>query len=157
MTKGRRIFVVGLLAVATVPVVYVVTRGSAGEPLTPERLAAAEALWKERGPRDYALDVEVPGARHHVEVRDGNVVGMTTDGNEVRDSAWARWNVEGMFGFLSAELSNRARAKELHGAAPDDVILRAAFDGRYGYPRRFLRHVQGSTRSVEWDVRLSPR
>lgn len=159
MSRGKRVFVIGLLAVATVPVVYVVTRPSTGEPLTQERLAEARARWKERGPKSYALDVEARGARHHIEVKDGAVVAMTTDGNEVAAAAREYWSVEGMFRFLSEEISNLKRAEAAYGVSdPDDVVLRARFDGRYGYPSRFLRHVTGRTRSEGWQVRsFEPR
>ncbi len=158
MRRGRRVFTIGLLAVATVPVVYVLTRPSTGEPLTPERLAKARALWAEKGPKDYTLEVEVRDACHRIEVRGGRVVSMTTDGNPVRRGAEEYWSVEGMFRFLSDELSNLKRTEAAYGVAdPGAVTLRAAFDARNGLPVRFLRHVRGQTRSLEWTVRLSGR
>jgi len=153
MSRGKRVFVIGLLAVATVPLVYVLTRPSTGEPLTEERLAEARARWAERGPRSYALDVDVRGASHHIEVRDRVVVTMTTDGSPVRADAREYWSIDGMFRFLSEELSNLQRVEAAYGVSdPGDVVLRAAFDARYGYPARFLRHVLGQDRSVEWQV-----
>jgi hypothetical protein len=153
MSRGKRVFMIGLLAVATVPVVYVITRPSTGEPLTPEGLAEARARWKERGPKSYVLDVDVRGARHHIEARDGVVVTMTTDGNPVRADAREYWSVDGMFRFLSEEIANLQRVEAAYGVSdPDDVVLRAAFDAQYGYPARFLRHVLGQDRSVEWQV-----
>jgi len=158
MRRGKRVFAIGLLAVATVPVVYVLTRPSTGEPLTPERLAEARALWEKRGPSSYWLEVDVPGAHHRVEVKDRAVVAMTTDGNPVSPSAREHWTVEGMFRFLSEELSNLRRSGAAYGVAdPTDVFLRAEFDSRLGFPARFLRHIQGQARSFEWTVRLSER
>ncbi len=153
MSRGKRVFVIGLLAAATVPLVHVLTRPSTGEPLTQDRLAEARACWAERGPRSYALDVDVRGARHHIEVRDGAVVTMTTDGNAVSEGAREYWSIDGMFRFLSEELSNLQRPEAAYGVSdPDDVVLRAEFDSKYGYPARFLRHVLGQDRSVEWQV-----
>ena len=158
MGRGKRVFVIGLLAVATVPVVYVVTRPRSGEPLTRERLEEARARWAEKGPKDYSIDVEVRDARHRIEVRDGKVVSMTTDGNPVRPGAEEYWSVEGMFRFLSEELSNLRRSEAAYGVQdPGDVVLRAEFDPRSGFPSRFLRHVQGQPRSLEWKAHLSER
>jgi hypothetical protein len=158
MPRGKRIFLVGLVALATVPVVYLLTRPSAGEPLTAERLAAARALWKEKGPRSYVVDVDVRDAHHRVEVRDGKVVSMTTDGRDAPERLHGYWTVEGMFQSLSEELSNLRRPEAAFGVSdPSRVTLRAAFDGRYGYPARFLRHVEGETRSVDWSAALTAR
>jgi hypothetical protein len=88
---------------------------------------------------------------HRIEVRDGRVTKMTTGGAPVRPGAWEYWSVEGMFRFLASELSNRERAAEVFGTT--DVELRVVFDDTYGYPARFLRHVMGRSKSVEWNVR----
>ncbi len=159
MSRGRRVFAIGLLAAATVPAVYLVTRPSTGEPLTQERLAEARARWKERGPKSYGLDVDVRGIRYRIDVKDGEVVAMTIDGRPAAVSALEHWTVEGMFGFLAEELSNLRRVEAAYGVSnPEDVVLRAAFDPKYGYPARFLRHVLGLDRSVEWQVRsFEPR
>jgi hypothetical protein len=158
MRRGKRMLVVGLVAASTVPLVLLLRRGPAGEILTAERLAAARALWKERGPRSYALDIEAPDARHHVEVSEGKVVRMTTNGAPVREGASERWTVEGMFGFLSEELSNRQRPEAAFGVSdPSDVVLRAGFDAKNGFPARFLRHVQGQAKSFEWKATLAAR
>lgn len=157
MARGKKIFLVGVVAILSVPVVYVMTRGS-GEPLTAERLDEAKALWKEHGPKSYVLDVDVRDAHHHVEVKDGEVVSMTTDGREAEQRIREYWTVEGMFRSLSEEISNLKRPDAAFGVSdPADVTLRAQFDERYGYPVTFLRHVQGQTRSVEWHARLSAR
>lgn len=158
MRRGRRMFLFGLVAVATVPVVYVLTRPPSGVPLTAERLAEAKRLWERQGPRSYDLDIEVPDARHRVEVRDRAVVRMTTNGADVPERVREKWSVEGMLVFLSEELSNLQRVEAAYGVSdPAEVTLRAAFDARTGFPTRFLRHVQGRTKSFEWTARLSPR
>jgi hypothetical protein len=158
MTRGKRIFLVGLVAILTAPVVYVLTLREPGEPLTPERLAAARALWQEKGPKSYVIDVDVRDAHHRVEVRGGKVVSMTTDGKEAEQRLHGYWTVEGMFQSLSEELSNLRRPEGPFGVSdPAEVTLRAAFDGRFGYPARFLRHVRNQTKSVEWNARLTVR
>jgi hypothetical protein len=160
MARGRRFFLVGLLAAAAIVTVYFATRPDTGAPLTPERLAAARARWTERAPRDYVLDVAVRGAQrgdYHVEVRAGEVVAMTSGGAPVDARAREYWTVDGMFRFLAEELSNLDRAQVVYGVTDaDDVVLRAAFDPDTGYPARFLRHVLGKSAGIEWEVRLSP-
>jgi hypothetical protein len=161
MARGKRFFLLGLLAAAVAVAAYLVTRPDTGDPLTPERLAAARARWAERAPKDYALDVRVRGAQrgdYLIEVRGGEVTAMTSGGAPVEARARDYWTVDGMFRFLADELSNRDRAATLYGVpGPDDVILRAAFDPATGYPVRFLRHVLGKSAGIEWEARLSPR
>jgi hypothetical protein len=160
MRRGRKIFLVGVAAALTVPVVYKLTHPSAGETLTAERLAEARERWAERGPKSYVIEVDVRGLTYRIEVRDGReVVGMTVDGRPAAASALEHWTVEGMFGFLAQELSNLRRVEAAYGVTdPDSVILRAEFDGKTGYPSSFLRHVLGQNRSVEWRVlSLEPR
>jgi hypothetical protein len=133
-----------------------------GEPLTAGGLDAAEARWREAGPRDYDLAVSVRGAQsgeHRIEVRGGRVVAMTTGGAPVDPRVWPYWSVEGLFRFLRDELGARDRAREAHDAEGSaQVVLRVAFDGKLGYPRRFLRHVLGGRPGIEWEVTgLVPR
>lgn len=157
MRRGKKALLLGLVALATVPVVWRLTRGST-EPLTPERLAAARALWAERGPKSYVIDVHVRDVHHRVEVKDGSVVSMTTDGREAEERLRRYWTVEGMFTSLSEELSNLRRPEGAFGVSdPSEVTLRATFDRDCGYPSRFLRHVRGQMRSVEWNATLTPR
>jgi hypothetical protein len=133
-----------------------------GEPLTAAGLEAAEARWRDAGPRDYDLAVSVRGAQsgeHRVEVRGGRVVAMTTGGAPVDPRVWPYWSVEGLFRFLREELAAAERPREAHGAdGSAQVVLRVAFDGELGYPRRFLRHVLGGGAGIEWEVTgLAPR
>jgi hypothetical protein len=158
MTRGKIVFLVGVVAILTVPAVYLLTHKGIGEPLTAERLAAARALWARNGPKYYVLDIDVRDAHHHVEVKDGKVVSMTTDGRKAEERLWKYWSVEGMFQSLSEELSNLQHPEAPFGVKdPGEVTLRAAFDAKTGYPARFLRYVQGQMRSVEWTVRLTAR
>lgn len=154
MQRGKRVFLLGVAAVLTVPVVYILTHPGAGEPLTQERLAAAEALWKEKGPKSYVLDVDVRGLHHRIEVKDGAVVSMTTDGKAADERFREYWSVEGMFQQLSEEISNLKHPETFGVTDPSEVTLLAKFDPVSGYPARFLRHVQSQTRSIEWTAKL---
>lgn len=129
------------------------------EPLTAERLARARELWTSGGPATYSLELELAGAvrdRRRIEVRDGAVVGMTTDGVEVPRQAWAYWTVDGLFDFLETELGNARSPQRAYGVAdPKLVVLRARFDPELGYPEYFLRHVMGTAggrRDTAWTV-----
>ena len=154
--RGKGFWLALLVAVIATAVTLALWYRQPGEPLTAELLAGARARWEERGPRAYDLVVSVSGAQegeHRIEVRDGRVTKMTTGGAAVREGAWEYWSVDGMFRFLQSELSNRERAGEAFGADAADVELRVVFDAGYGYPARFLRHVMGRRKSVEWKVR----
>jgi hypothetical protein len=154
--RGKGFWLALLVAVVATAVTLALWYRQPGEPLTAELLTQARTRWQEHGPRGYDLQVSVSGAQegeHRIEVRDGRVTKMTTGGAAVREGAWEYWSVEGMFRFLATELSNRERAGEAFGADADDVELRVEFDGTYGYPARFLRHVMGRRKSVEWKVR----
>ena len=148
-------FWIGLaFAVATAALAFFLLREDTPA-LTDETLADARALWEQNGPASYDLTVEVSGAqegRHEIEVRDGEVVAMTTGGAPVPERAWRFWTVPGMFRFLAIELENAADPQRVHGTDVR-VVLRAAFDPTYGFPQRFLRHVSGERRSIEWNVR----
>lgn len=154
LPRGKGLWLALLIAVVATAVTLFLWYRRPGEPLTDELLAAARARWQEHGPRSYDLEVSVSGAQegeHRIEVRAGRVTKMTTGGAPVREGAWKYWSVEGMFRFLEGELDNRERAAEVFGTT--DVELRVVFDPTYGYPERFLRHVMGQSRSVEWNVR----
>jgi hypothetical protein len=127
------------------------------EPLTLEALEAAEARWRERGPKSYLLQVEIGGAQeglHDARVRDGRVEAMTTGGRPVPETAWEYWSVEGMFRQLRQELSLALDPRKPHGAAdPAAVTLRVRFDPDLGAPRYFLRHVSGRATGTWWEIR----
>ncbi len=130
--------------------------GRGPAPLSADDLAAARQRWKERGPRSYLVEIETrgpAGASQVVEVREGEVVRMTTGGVEASREAWSYWTVEALFSFLDAELANAAESQRVYGAPPGTVVLRARFDARWGFPSAFLRHVLGRRDSVEWRVR----
>jgi len=120
-------------------------------------LAQARARWKADGPASYTMEIDLRGVRraHHVvEVRDGKVVSMTTDGEPVPERVWPAWSVEGLFTILDEELSY---AKERAANGEQAPTLLAAFDPKTGAPMSFLRHEQGATRGLEWVVtRLDP-
>ena len=140
--------------IASAVVLFFVYREDAA-PLTGESLKDARARWAAAGPPDYDLTIVVSGVQegeHEIEVRNGAVTAMRTGGAAVPRSVWRHWDVPGMFRFLATELENAREPERAHGTNAS-VVLRADFDEQYGYPRRFLRHVTGQRRSIEWKVR----
>ena len=142
--------------VATAALVAFVALRRPSEPLTEQALRAAEARWRERGPTNYDLALEIGGGQegaHEIQVREGRVTRMTTGGKPVPESVWAFWSVEGMFKFLAQELENARNPQRAHGVSdPAAVTLRVQFDADLGYPRYFLRHVTGRQSQIWWGV-----
>lgn len=130
--------------------------------LTAESLAAAEARWREAGPRSYQLSIEILGRRPGVvelTVRDGEVTEMTRDGRAPKQRrTWAAWTVPGQFDMLHLELEHATNAEHGYGApAGSQAIVKAEFDRRYGYPVRVRRQVLGANLDMEWRVtRFAP-
>ena len=151
----RTRLIVGVLGLAAGALTLLLIFREEGDPLTREALDAARKTWRDKGPSDYKMDIHVEGRQsgeHHVEVRGGRVVKMTTGGAPASEHVWEFWSVDGMFEFLTMELNNASRAKATYGADDDgEVVLAAAFDDEYGYPRRFFRHVMGKQVGIEWE------
>ena len=124
--------------------------------LTEDHLREARERWQASGPVSYTLELELKGAIEdirRIEVRDGRVVGMTTDGVEVAATAREYWSVHGLFGSMATELANAREPGRIFGDSERlEVTIRAKFDSRLGYPTFFLRHVSGSFRDVSWRV-----
>lgn len=124
--------------------------------LTEESLREARARWEAAGPASYVLELEMSGAfsdTRRVEVRDGRVVGMTTDGAEVPVTAWEHWSVEALFGSLATEIANAREPRKIFGGTTQtSVTLRARFDPELGHPTYFLRHVSGTFVDMSWRV-----
>lgn len=126
-------------------------------PLTEKDLTRARATWQHAGLQNYVMKVRLIGSlegEHEIEVQNGRVVSMSTGGQPVANHVWPYWTVEGMFQFLEEELSQKERpASAFEVADSEEVFLSAEFDGKLGYPRRFLRQVFGRRHTAEWEVR----
>lgn len=125
--------------------------------LTENSLATAKTIWKERGPKSYDLDVMVTGIQQgtqHIEVRNGQVVGMTTDGVAVAEHSWKYWTVDGMFQFLDEELVQAKNPQMgFQISDPSKVYLSVYFDKEWGIPSRYLRQVFGRPLTIEWSIK----
>jgi hypothetical protein len=125
--------------------------------LTREAYDHANRLWDEHGPANYNLDVDVSGNRPsqiHVEVRDGQAIEMLRDGVEPSQRrTWYYWTVPGMLDTIGQELDKVDDPEKGFGApAGSQVILRAQFDDRLGYPRSYSRVVAGQNLDMGWTV-----
>lgn len=129
--------------------------------LTADSLAAAEARWREAGPKSYQLSVEILGRQPGIvelTVRDGEVTRMTRDGRAPdQRRTWAAWTVPSQFDMLHLELEHEGDSKRFYGAPAGQAIVKAEFHPRYGYPIRVRRQVIGANLEMEWRVtRFAP-
>ena len=148
----------GAVGLAMVMGLVMRARRDALPPLTAESLQAARERWKQRGPRDYQLNVVVTGSQsetYHVEVRGGQPTAVT-QGNGLpvkRRAAWAYWTVEGLFGVLDHDLRYVGDVARGFGAAPGSaVILRARFDAERGFPTEYERVILSPASEMRWQV-----
>lgn len=124
-------------------------------PLTDETLENAIKLWKQHGPGDYELDIELRGAQPgsvHVVVRKRVVTETTRDGRVPPKWTWDTWSVPGMFETLAEDLQIAEDPAQAIQAAPGTKWrLRCEFDPAFGFPRRYHRVVSGGP-EVYWQV-----
>ncbi|MEX0936696.1 MAG: DUF6174 domain-containing protein [Pirellulales bacterium] len=124
--------------------------------LTDRSLELAIDRWREHGPESYTMEIELGGMRPgtvHLEVRDGEVTAMQRDGYTPERRVWETWSVPGMFDTIDRELQiAEAPAEEAQFPPGTQFELRAEFDARLGYPRRFRRMVLGEGTEVSWQV-----
>ena len=155
-SSEKRTSIFWFITVLILVVVTIFYLRKPGHPMTTDLLEEAIQRWENSGVSQYSLAVRVTGANeglHEITVSDGKVVGMTIDGAPVPEHVWAYWNVEGMFQFMAEELLRREQPKAAYGVDnTKQVLLRARFNARYGYPERFMRHVHSQNIGVEWEV-----
>jgi hypothetical protein len=146
--------VLGLLAMI---VLAIATRGSVSPRLTPEVFQAAISKWKQEGPEDYNIEIQVRGnqpATYYVEVRGGDARVALRNGKPLTQRrTFSTWSVPGMFATMSRDVDVlERRAAGQRDASMPDLNLRATFDPRYGYPARYRRLQYRSSVEVEWEV-----
>lgn len=125
--------------------------------LTPEVLEAMQEKWKAQGPPDYDLTVKLSGLQTgtiDIEVRDGEVTSMTRDGHQPQQRrTWQYWSVPGQFDMIETDMANAEDPLPAFGVSDrDQVLLRADFDPRYGYPLHYQRIVLGNLGELAWQV-----
>jgi Family of unknown function (DUF6174) len=105
----------------------------------------ARKRWDENRIPNYRVEIVVEGAQpatYVVEVRDGTAVKALRNGNPLTQlRTFATWSVDGMFGTLESDVASLESQLEKSGASgsPPTLMLRAEFDPKYGYPKRYFR------------------
>ncbi len=143
---GTVIAIVGLIAIV------VGSRGKELPAISFESLDAAVGRWKENGPADYDLDVELSGINPgvaHVEVRHGEVTAMTHNSHATKPHTWDEWSIPGLFGVIRRDLEV-CMAKGPN-ASPDAPIPRGVFDPKLGYPVQYHR-VTPTGADAKWRI-----
>jgi hypothetical protein len=145
---------IGLALVVAVMVLFF--RASAPV-VTRQTLAEARRRWAEHGPHSYVVDLALRGSQSgaiHVEVRNGVVVDMTREGRRPKQRrTWDYWSVPNQFATIAQDLESAQAPQQAFGvSSPAQVLLRAEFDARYGYPAFYQRTVMGGSSQVEWRV-----
>ena len=138
----------------------IIVRRSAAPVLNEQELQRAEQRWRAQGPSDYDMEVRVTGRQpsdFHVEVRRGRPVLLTRNGNATPQRMWDVWTVDGLFDTIHQEIELADNPAGPFGSPPgsppgSQVVERAAFDERLGYPRRYQRIVMGTPLEVAWEV-----
>ena len=161
-TRPRAITVgsaLGIAAVAVLGLIWLWQAARGDVPLlTENQLAAAETLWKEQGPSNYALIIDVGGQRAgeiQLRVEDGRVVEFSRDGfTPTQPRTWQIWSVEGQFEMIRRELEIADDPVREANAPPGTRhILRGKFDASLGWVRQFRRATLGSGTGISWSVR----
>jgi Family of unknown function (DUF6174) len=147
--------ILGLILVAGIVLLQVFVADRIPE-LTEAQLEAAEQLWKQHGPSNYDLDLELRGAQPgnvHIEVRNHVVAATTRNGRIPPAWTWDTWSVPGMFETLEQDLQTAEDPeREIQAAPGTHWWLRCEFDQRYGIPRRYHRQVSSNGPEVYWHV-----
>ncbi len=128
--------------------------------LTPDGFQAARLTWETHGPDSYNIETKVSGrqgATYYVEVRQGEVVRATRNGQALtQQRTLGTWSVPGMFGTIEADIGNLIQhASGNAGPETPNVHLRCYFDPRFAYPARYHRtEMAGTSGNIEvsWEV-----
>jgi hypothetical protein len=125
-----------------------------GQQLTPEKLAAAIALWKERGPTSYDMEYTKPMVNEtfKVRVRKGDVVSVTMNDQPLPEREYPYHSMRALFGFIE-----RFQQIDQEPGQPR-AFVRATFDETDGHIRRYVRSVSGKKERAEFVVtKLEPK
>jgi hypothetical protein len=124
--------------------------------LTESSLDAAMTRWEKNGPASYDLDLEIAGRQPgvvHLEVRGGEVTVANRDGRPTPERTWDEWSVPGQFDTLVRELEMAADPQgEMNAPRGARIWLRAEFEPKFGYPRKFHRYASGGAIEMSWQT-----
>jgi hypothetical protein len=149
------------------PIVY-----NLRQQLTPGQLEAARRRWQEHGTPDYDLtysaryDRDPDADEYWVKVRGGRVVAVVCNGRVLRFDDLAGLGlglacrmlppedvsdqtVEGFFRHMEDFLRQDAASPGRRNFAT------ASFDSRDGHPIRYVHRIAGTSRRLEWQIKLT--
>jgi len=121
--------------------------------LTKDQLAAARALWKEKGPKSYQLTYKIKiGVEFRqpdyyvVRVRNGDVVSSTRNERPEEKRLFAERGMDAIFDWIAEFQELAAKPKEPR------TFMRALFDPETGAVRWYVRSVAGGSERLEITV-----
>ena len=161
-SSSLRRFVLGAVAgigFGIIPALYLLRQASRDPTptLTPHLFHAAHERWNAVAPPDYDIEVRVTGSQpavYRVEVRDGEPQAAWRNGEPLTTRrTFGTWSVPGMFSTIGRDIE----AVERHATGKAErftprLTLRAEFDPKYHFPKRYRRIQQWSTVEVAWEV-----
>jgi hypothetical protein len=122
--------------------------------LKPERLEKAQALWNEKGPKDYLLAYTIsttskagPGETHYVvKVKDGKAFEAKVNGIEQAPERMGYYGMQRFFQDIEKFLEEDAKPGQ------PKTYTRAVFDPKTGALERYIRSVMSTGDRVEINV-----
>jgi hypothetical protein len=149
-----------MFGLAVALVIWAWTHRNPLPPLSQEEFEEAQRRWREYGPLNYDIEVEVSGpqpAVYRVEVREGEPMSASRNGRKLAERrTWATWSVPGMFGTLASDFRHLARVES--GADDENtprVSLYGVFQTKFGYPEQYRRIMLGQGREESMAHRIS--
>ena len=133
---------IGVVLIAICAIPYLTGRT---EPMTRERLAAAQRLWRQADISNYDLDFDLTGdqtGRYHVEVRGGDVTSITWNGRPTDSHAASYYTVDGIFRTMEEDLDLVEDPTNQAFPPGSQVWLRMSSQPKLGYPIRYVRQVK---------------
>lgn len=132
--------------------------------LKPEDLEAAQALWKEKGPKNYdmifrkKLGISAQEDVFAVKVRNGKVESVRMNGEPLKPSEDQKpdedpriyYSMDALFQFLVVFMERDQRNKE------GKVYCVGNFDAKNGAIQRYIRYDMKTKDRVEMNITLTP-
>jgi uncharacterized protein DUF6174 len=136
-----------LLAVLTAAATTTLIVFNLKQQLTPQQLAAAQALWKKHGPESYDLEYtkEIGETKesYAVRVRNGEVVDVMLNDKPIERRLYRYHSMPELFGFIEGFLEIDSKPGRPRAFA------RATFDEEDGHLKRYTRSVSSPKERVE--------
>jgi hypothetical protein len=140
-----------VLAVLAVTAIIINIRYNLSQQLTPEQLAAARALWEQKGPRDYDMEYTQQGADPGMfvsRVRGGKVVSVTRNAEPLEPRLNKYYDMPSLFSYVEQFMKIDAEPGKPR------TYVRAQFDPEDGHIVHYRRSVMGTQEWVELNVQL---